>query len=84
MLTETSIIDKIETLETGHIQVRQANRIMRDDEVIATNYHRWSFAPGDDISAMPQKVKDIAAVVWTPEVIEAYQLSIKNSIQVEV
>lgn len=82
MLTEKSIIDKIEILETGHIQVRQANRIMRDEEVIATNYHRWSFAPGDDISDMPQEVKDIAAVVWTAEVIEAYQQSIKHSIQV--
>ena len=84
MLTEKSIIDKIEVLEKGHIQVRQANRIMRDEEVIATNYHRWSFAPGDDISNMPQEVKDIAAVVWTTEVIEAYQQSIKESIQVEI
>lgn len=82
MLTETSVIDKIEILENGVIQARQANRIMRDEEVIATNYHRWSFAPGDDIVAMPQEVKDIAAVVWTPEVIAAYQQSIKGSIQV--
>lgn len=79
MLTEKTSIDKIEVLETGHIQVRQANRIMRDEEVIATNYHRWSFAPGDDISAMPQEVKDIASVVWTPEVIASYQTQLTMS-----
>lgn len=84
MYNETKQIDRIEIINGAHIQVREATIITKDDVEIAKNYHRWSFAPGDDISDMSQEVKDIAAVVWTQEVIEAYQQSIKESIQVEV
>ena len=72
-LTETKVIDKIEVVETGHIQVREATRILKDGEQIAQTYHRWSFAPGSDVSAMPANVQAIAQVTWTPEVIAAYQ-----------
>ena len=72
-LTETIVIDKIEVVETGHIQVREATRILKDGEQIAQTYHRWSFAPGSDVSAMPANVQAIAQVTWTPEVIAAYQ-----------
>ncbi len=32
-----------------------------------------AFAPGSDVSAMPANVQAVAAVVWTPEVIAAYE-----------
>lgn len=73
MLTETKAIDKIEVVENGTIQVRQATRIMRGNEVIATTYHRWSFAPESDVSEMPENVQAIAQAAWTPEVIAAYK-----------
>lgn len=72
-LTETKAIDKIEIVGFGHLQVREATVIMRDGEEIAKTYHRWSFAPGDDVSTMPSNVQAIAAAAWTPEVIAAYQ-----------
>lgn len=72
-LTETKAIDKIEVVGSGTLQVREATTIMRDGEEIAKTYHRWAFCPGDDISAMPENVKAIASVVWTPEVIAAHQ-----------
>lgn len=71
-LTESKSVDKIEVDSTGHIGVREALKVYRDGELIATTYHRWMFAPGDDVSAMPQPVQNIASVTWTPEVIEAY------------
>lgn len=47
---------------------------MKDGVQIAPDaYHRWSFAPGSDVSAMPQSVQDIANLVWTPEVIAEYK-----------
>ena len=72
-LTETKVIDKIEVVETGHVQVREATKIERDGVEIAKTYHRWSFAPGSDVSEMPANVQAIAAAAWTPEVIAAYQ-----------
>jgi cell division FtsZ-interacting protein ZapD len=73
MLTETKVIDKIEVVENGTLQVREATRILKDGEQIAQTYHRWSFAPGSDVSEMPANVQAIAAAAWTPEVIAAYE-----------
>ena len=75
-LTETKAIDKIEIVGLGHLQVREATTIMRDGEEIAKTYHRTSFAPGDDVSAMPANVQAIAQAAWTPEVIAAYQAQV--------
>ena len=72
-ITERNIIDKIEILENGIIQVRQANIIERDGLEIAKTYHRWTLIPGQDLSDQEQRVKDIANTVWTQEVIENYQ-----------
>lgn len=72
-LTETKLIDKIEVVENGTVQVREATRIMKDGEQIAQTYHRWSFAPGSDISEQPANVQAIAFAAWTPEVIAAYE-----------
>lgn len=79
MLTETKIIDKIEVTENGIVQVREATRIMKDGEQLAQAYHRWSFAPGSDVSAMPANVQAVAEAVWTPEVISAYQAQLEAS-----
>lgn len=81
-LQEIKVIDKIEVVENGTLQVREATRILKDGEQIAQTYHRWSFAPASDISAMPANVQAIAQAAWTPEVIAAYQASIEqNNIQ---
>lgn len=72
-LTENKVIDKIEVSENGTLFVREATKIMRDEQEIAKTYHRWSFAPGADISEMPDNVKSIANVAWTPEVIATYE-----------
>lgn len=72
-LSEVKVIDKIEVIEDGTLQVREATRIMKDGQEIAKTYHRWAFAPGSDVSAMPANVQAIAATVWTPELIAAYQ-----------
>lgn len=72
-LSETKTIDKIEVLENGHVQVREANRVLRDSEIIAQSFHRFVVNPGDDLTSMDAKVQAICAAVHTPEVIAAYQ-----------
>ena len=76
-LAETKVIDQITVTENGILLVREATRVLRDDVQIAQTFHRWSFTPGSDLSEMPQNVKDIANVTWTPEVLAAYQAQIE-------
>jgi hypothetical protein len=66
-------IDKIEVVENGIVQVRQATIISENGEEIARTYHRWCITPGEDYSAQEDKVKAICLVSHTPEVIAAYQ-----------
>ena len=79
-LTETKTIDQITVTENGIVLVREATRVLRDGTQIAETYHRWSFAPGSDVSAMPENVQTICNAVWTPEVIEAYQNSLNTGL----
>lgn len=72
-LSKEQVIDKIEVIEDGTIQVRQVTRIMEDGRELSSSYHRWSYAPGSDISEQPANVQAIAAAAWTPEVIAAFQ-----------
>jgi len=72
-LTENTSIDRIEVIEHGFIQVRQATIIERDGEFVSRTFHRWVLTPDMDISGQEQKVKDICNVAWTDEVKAAYE-----------
>ena len=75
-LTEKQIVDRVELVETNHIQVRTANIIEKDGQVVAKSFHRHVLAPGDDVSGEDPKVQAIANAVWTEEVIAAYSASL--------
>ena len=77
-LTETQAY-KVEVNEDFTLGVRRADIVLKDGTEIARSYHRSCFMPGDDVSAEPQEVQDVAATVWTPEVIEAYKASIADT-----
>jgi hypothetical protein len=66
-------IDRVEVVENGIVQVRQATIITEDGNQISRTYHRWTIAPGEDYSTQEQQVQDICKVIHTPEVIAAYQ-----------
>jgi predicted component of type VI protein secretion system len=72
-LIKEVVIDKIEVLESGSIQVRQATRVLEDGEVLSTSYHRHVLQPGDDLTTEDPKVAAIAHSIWTfepaPEVV---------------
>ena len=72
-LSKEVVIDKIEVVENGTLQVRQVTRIMEDGQQLSSSYHRWSFAPGSDVSDQPANVQAIAAAAWTEEVVAAYE-----------
>jgi flagella basal body P-ring formation protein FlgA len=72
-LTKETIVDKIEVLEMGQLQVRTATRVMEDGAVLSSSFHRHVLAPDDDLSEQDPKVVAIANATWTPEVVTAYQ-----------
>ena len=72
-LEKNTLIDKIEIVENGTVQVRQATIISEDDSQISRTFHRWCIVPGQDYSNQEQQVQDICKVAHTPEVIAAYQ-----------
>lgn len=82
MLSETKTIDRIEVINNSTIQVREASIIASDGVEIAKSYHRYSFAPGSDVSAMPQEVQDIANLIWTPQVIADYEAQMKKAVTI--
>jgi hypothetical protein len=80
-LTETKVIDRIEVVGLGNLQVREATTIFRDGQQVTKTFHRWSFAPGDDVSSMPTNVQAVAQAAWTPEVVAAYQEQIAAQVE---
>jgi hypothetical protein len=64
MLVEKKILDKIEIVNEKNIQVREAVLIEKNEQIIAKTFHRYILSPGDDLSEQPQKIKDIAEILW--------------------
>ncbi len=64
---------QVEITENGHVQVRKAIRTYKDGVEVGKTYQRHVLAPGVDTSEEVKKVKDIAEVAWTEEVIEDYE-----------
>lgn len=73
MLEKKVIVDLIETLENGMVQVRTKTAILEDGKEISSKFHRHVVAPGDDYSQEDAKVQAICAAVQTADVIAAYQ-----------
>lgn len=68
MIAESSLIDRIEVLaESGTIQVRRADRVLKDGIVIAETFHRHVLAPGANLTGEDPTVTAIARLVWNEE-----------------
>ena len=81
-LTKETVVDKIEVLEMGQVQVRTATRVLEDGTQLSQSYHRHVVEPsvktGDtwadtDISGEDARVQAVANATWTSEVKTAYQ-----------
>ena len=70
---------KEEILPDQTIQIRTTTVVEEDGVELARNHQRHVVHPGDDVSGEVQEVQDIAAALWTAEVISAYQASVASS-----
>ena len=81
-LSKVTVVDKIEVLELGQLQVRKAIRVMEDGVELSSSFHRHVVEPssktGDtwadtDISGEDARVQAVANATWTSAVKTAYQ-----------
>lgn len=68
-LEKQQYIDKIEVVSDEFIQVRQVTKVIEDGSELSSTYHRWTLAPGQDVSDQDPRVQAVCAALWTPEVI---------------
>ena len=61
------------------IQCREANIVEKDGVEVGRTYHRHVRVPGEDVSGDCAEVQAVAAALWTPEVIAAYQASLSQA-----
>ena len=81
-LTKETVVDKIEVLEKGQVQVRTATRIKEDGTQLSQAYSRHLVMPSTktdgswadtDISGEDARVQAICNATWTNAVKTAYQ-----------
>ena len=70
---------KEEILPNQTIQIRTTTVVEEDGVELGRKHHRHVVVPGQDVTGEPQEVQDIAAALWTADVIAAYNASIAES-----
>jgi hypothetical protein len=74
-LEKIQMVDRIEVVEDGSVQVRTKTAIMEDGKQISGTFHRHVIAPGDDYSNEDARVKSICKATHTKDVVTAYKLA---------
>jgi len=86
-ITKEIVVDKIEVLEMGQVQVRTATVIKEDNKELTRSFQRHVVNPrtksgdtwGDtDISSEDARVQAIANATWTSDVKSAYETFIDS------
>ena len=81
-LTKETVVDRIEVLEMGQVQVRTATRVKEDGAILSSSFQRHVLDPsvktgdtwGDtDISGETARVQALCNATWTDSVKTAYQ-----------
>ena len=76
-LEKVILVDLMEVVENGCVQVRTATRIMEDGKQISGTFHRHVVSPGDDYSKEDARVAAICSATHTADVVAAYQATAK-------
>lgn len=70
-LQRRTIIDRIEILHSGHLQVRLAKQIVDGEAVQASEYHRFVVDPGGDIEHQVAGVNVHLKALGAPAILES-------------
>jgi len=88
-LSKETVVDKIEVLEKGYVQVRTATRVLEDNVELSSSFHRHVIDPqvrsgyekdvsagtwaATDVTGEDARVAAICTASWTAEVIAAFR-----------
>ena len=72
-LEKVVVVDRIEVLENGCVQIRTRTSILEDGNILSQSFHRHVVAPGDDYSAEDARVQAICAATHTDDVVAAFR-----------
>ena len=91
-LSKETVVDKIEVLEIGNVQVRTATRVLEDGVELSSSFHRHVISPqvrsgyekdvsagtwaATDVTSEDTRVAAICTASWTAEVIAAYKAQV--------
>ena len=75
-LTKTIVVDSIDVLELGQLQVRTRTNVLEDGVKLSHSFHRHVLAPGESTSGQDARVIAVANATWTDAVIAAYRASL--------
>ena len=91
-LTKVTVVDKIEVLEKGQVQVRTATRVLEDGVELSSSFHRHVIDPqvrsgyvkdgsagtwaATDVTGEAANVQAICTAAWTADVIAAYRAQV--------
>lgn len=72
-IEKQTVVDIIEIVENGCVQVRTRTSIMEYGQQISGSFHRHVVCPGDDYSGEDARVQAICAAIHTADMIAAYK-----------
>ena len=72
-LEKKEVVDLIEVIENGCVQVRTKTAILEDGKEISSKFHRHVVAPGDDYAKEDARVQAICKSTHTDNVIKDYK-----------
>ena len=78
-LEKTQIVDRIEVVESGIVQVRTKTAITEDGKQISETFHRHTITPGDAYAGEDARVQAICKATHTADVIAAYKASVAKA-----
>jgi hypothetical protein len=78
-LEKIEIVDRIEVLENGCIQVRTKTAIKEDGKEISATFHRHVVSPGDSYTKEDARVQAICKATHTAAVVTAYKASLAEA-----
>ena len=91
-LSKETVVDKIEVLEKGQVQVRTATRVMEDGVELSSKFNRHVVEPqvrsgyekdvsagtwaATDVTGEDARVAAVCTASWTADVIAAYKATV--------
>lgn len=75
-LEKQTLVDLIEIVETGIVQVRTKTKIVENGIELSASFARHTIVPGQNFDSESSRVRAICTAVHTAEVIAAYKASL--------